>query len=235
MDWPEQHPNDDRVTSPSSQETAQQREFSDGNARLDVMEWVLHDHAPTDFDSQADRQANRLLTMNRVSVWAVCVFAVVFVWPSLQGTATLAPIALLVVPAVFAVVILYTRKKHFSLRRYTGVPVLPEAKEAMDAFATMMRFDVARYKECLDIAKDSTTSPATATESRELAALITRHNTKLARMVTQPADQAAQAERRGWTWLKRRHLRQLDTVRLKQSQAVLDVNAHLMESDPAAR
>ncbi len=189
--------------------------WQDGLARFDVTTWVMYDESPQQVDPRADQLADRLFTANRVTTWTLMAFVAVLVLPSMSGVPTLNPIALLLIPLIMVGFIVFATRKHFALRRRTGAPVAgdDQDKELFDALAIMIRcIDYDALQNWKALANDPTVNRTDVAASRSTANKMQRTINANARKIMLYGELGAQAERRGWTWLRDKHLREIHKI-----------------------
>lgn len=182
-------------------------------ARLDVSTWGYHHEPPSAVDADLDRKTDLLFTITRVAHWTTAGFFLVLVLPAVLGFAVLLPPVALVVGGMaafgFSIV---AGLWHQQLRKHTGVPIIPVLEDSIEPFATSIRC----YQEAFELGlqeKPEDRSPEEQQQLREFHAAARdalRAHHKMTRTLSRQfiiyGELAAQADRRGWKWLRDRHV-----------------------------
>jgi hypothetical protein len=111
-------------------------------ARLDITSWEYHaDQAPAAIDAAKDRAARRWFVIHWIVQWAGAAFLVGAVAPSLLNiVATLDPTVLIVGTIFVIVAVVGTKQAVLSLRRRTGVPIVPELQPFISPMAEFFAY-----------------------------------------------------------------------------------------------
>ena len=205
-------------------------------ARLDVTTWTFHPEPPSAVDADLDRKTDRLFTAARAFQWATAVFSVGFLLPALFDLVDLPLIALAGGVFAFAASVV-TGLRHQKLRKRTGLPVVPALEETLEPFATMMSASRETYELALED-DPAECSHEEAQNLRELQSAAQKAMTAqrkitrvLSRQFTMHCELAAQADRRGWTWLRKRHARAVANLVLQVTSRQASATADGAEQD----
>lgn len=184
-------------------------------ARLDVTTWTYHPEPPSAVDADLDRKADRLFTAGRVFQWATVVFFVGFFLPAVLDLDRVAVPLLALVGGILAVVASVAAGLwHQRLRKQTGLPVVPVLEGTLEPFATMM----SSYREAYELALEddpefAKEDPQALRQLQSAARKARKAHRKIARVLSRQfitrCELVAQADRRGWTWLRDRHARMI--------------------------
>lgn len=183
-------------------------------ARLDVTTWAYHHEPPSAVDAALDRRTDRLFTIARAIHWTTAVFLVVVVLPAMLGLAILLPPVVLVMGSLVTIAAsVITGLWHQQLRKHTGVPVIPGMADFLEPFANSMR----GQKEAFELGLEERPADHASEDQRDLrefqdaARGALKAHRKLTRTVSRQfiihGELAAQADRRGWKWLRDHHVR----------------------------
>lgn len=174
---------------------------------------MYHPDPPSAVDAARDRKTDRVFTAGRVFQWMSVVCFVGFLLPALLDLDRAAvPLITLAVGLLAVVASIVTGLWHQRLRKQTGLPVVPVLEGTLEPFAAMMSANREAYELALEedpeFAQEDPQSlrqlQAAARKARKAHGKITR---VLDRQFTTRCELAAQADRRGWTWLRDRHVR----------------------------
>lgn len=191
-------------------------------ARLEVRTWTYHPEPPSAVDAAMDRKADRVFTIGRVCQWASVVFAVGLLLPALLDLVDL-PLVALAGGGLAFIASLVTGLWHQRLRKRTGVPVVPILEQTLEPFATMMTASREAYELALE--DDPSEYPHEDVQSmrelqsaaRKARAALRKITRVLSRHFIMRCELAAQADRRGWTWLRNRHARTIANLVMQVS------------------
>ncbi len=191
------------------------------SGRLDVSTWTYHAEPPSAVDAALDRRADRVFTTGRVCQWASVVFAVGLLLPALFDLVDL-PLAALAGGVFAFAASLVTGLWHQKLRKRTGLPVVPVLEETLEPFATMMSASREAYELALEddpefLREDEQTLRELQSAAQKAMAAQRKVTRVLSRQFIMYCELAAQADRRGWTWLRNRHARTIANLVLQVS------------------
>lgn len=192
-------------------------------ARVDVTSWTYHPAPPAEVDAALDRKADRVFTFARAVQWATALFLVGLVLPVMLGMVGLLPeTALFLGSALLLALSIATALWHQRLRKRTGIPVIAALEEVMEPTADMM----SNYQQAFALsAADSAHDDLPRDQAKQLRELrrearrLLRDQRKIARQFIIHSELAAQAERRGWGWLRDRHVRTIGGMVLKMTSS----------------
>lgn len=188
------------------------------SARLDVSTWTYHPDPPSVMDAALDRKTDRVFTAGRVFQWMSVVCFVGLLLPALLDLDRVAvPLIALAVGLLAVVASVAAGVWHQRLRKQTGLPVVPVLEGTLEPFAAMMSANREAYELALEddpeFAQEDPQSlrqlQSAARKARKAHGKITR---VLSRQFTMRCELVAQADRRGWTWLRDRHARTIATL-----------------------
>lgn len=191
-------------------------------ARLEVPTWAYEDEPPAAVDAGRDRTADRVFTAARTLFWASGVVLVGAVLAALLNSAVLpVPVVLVTGGVLLLAAARGAGVWHQQLRRRTGVPVLPICEEILAPFARSMRSwrqacELALEERSADDAGEDVPNLREFQESARVALHAHQQSTRqLTRQLARHGELAAQADRRGWRWLRDRHVRTIAALVLQ--------------------
>ena len=184
-------------------------------ARLDVTTWTFHREAPAAVDAARDRLADRWFTVTRAIHWATAGFLLLAVVPSTMGVPTLEPWVLIIggVGAFVASVVAALWHQH--LRTHTGAPVIPVLEDTLEPAAAVLQTYTEMFRHGLGPKAREDFAGLSAHQLRSLqrtARSGLRSQRRVRRQLVTYLELAAQADRRGWQWLRDRHFRTIATM-----------------------
>lgn len=179
-------------------------------ARVEVTTWTFHPQPPSAVDAALDQQADRCFTAARVLQWATAVVLLV-AFPAVLDFGVVVPPPVLVVGAALTVgASIGAALWHQHLRRRTGVPVIPVLEDTLERTAAMMGSQQELFE--LSLGENATADfPHLDGEGLQQLQRSARAALKAQRKLSSKfiiyAELATQADRRGWEWLRNRHVR----------------------------
>lgn len=173
--------------------------------------WTYHAEPPSAVDAALDRRADRVFTTGRVCQWASAVFAVGLLLPALLGLMKI-PLLAMASGILAFIASLVASLWHQQLRKRTGLPVVPLLEETLQPFAEMMTASREAYEIALEddpefLREDAQTLRELQSAAQKAKTAQRKITRVLSRQFSMYCELAAQADRRGWTWLRNRHAR----------------------------